>query len=202
VYETVVADAATRSVRVFRPTAFDNSFVLLTDPEWQQTTGVDTLSDLAAHVNAGKTDFTVAVGEDFFTRTDGWNGLTDHYGFKSDQLAALETNLAVVSTGLTYELFRRGEATLLMGFRTDPQIPMLGLEPLEDDRDFFPPYNAVPLAFEPTVEGVAGMESSLDRLGPAVGGLERIRALNRRIVVEDASPRTVAREFLESRGLV
>jgi osmoprotectant transport system substrate-binding protein len=201
-YDAVAADAAEQGITAFPRAEFDNSFALLAPRDWQRETGVETLSELAAHVNSGNTDLSLAIGEDFEGREDGWQGLTDHYGFDADALAALRENLAVVPIGLTYELYQRGDATIVMGFSTDPQIPELDLAVLADDRSFFPPYNPAPMANTASVERTPGMADALDPLGPAIGGCEEMRSLNARVVLGDATPREVAADFLRTEGLI
>jgi osmoprotectant transport system substrate-binding protein len=201
-YDAVAADAAEQGVTVFPRASVDNSFALLAPREWRRETGVETLSDLAAHVNSGNTDLALALGEDFQRRDDGWQGLTDHYGFDPAAVDALRDQLEVVPIGITYELYERGDATVVMGFTTDPQIVDLDLAVLADDRSFFPPYNPAPMANTAAVERTPGMADALASLGPAVGGRDQMRALNARVVLDGEAPRTVATDFLRTEGLV
>jgi glycine betaine/choline ABC-type transport system substrate-binding protein len=198
-YEAVADTARDQGVTVYERAQFDNSFVLLVTPEWRDETGVRTLSDLAAYVNAGNTDFAVALGEDFATRPDGWPGLTDHYGFDQAGVDAIETK--TVSIGIPYDLLARGKVSVGMGFRTDPKIRRQNLVVLADDRDYFPTYNPIPVAHAETADAL-GLGEYLDRLGPALGDVSRMRRLNGRVVLDGESPRTVARSFLEREGLI
>lgn len=200
-YDAVVREAERFGVVVFPRAPFDNSFVLVADRAWSEATGVRSLSDLAAHVSAGNTDFGVAVGNDFRDRPDGWPGLTAHYEFDPAQLAALETNVQTVPVGITYELAARGDASVVMGYRTDPQLSRDSLVVLEDDRDFFPTYNPVPVADATTVERGSRVGRVLARLGARVGDETTIRRLNGR-VVDGTPPAQVARTFLEAQHVV
>lgn len=200
-HDAVVREAEEFGVVVFPRAPFDNSFVLVADRAWSEATGVRSLSDLAAHVSAGNTGFGVAVGNDFRDRPDGWPGLTTHYGFDAAKLDALEANVQTVPIGITYELVARDDASVAMGFRTDPQLGRDSLVVLRDDRDFFPTYNPVPVADAATVTRDSPVGEVLARLGGRVGDEETIRRLNGR-VADGTPPAQVAREFLEAQRVI
>ncbi|MEZ3115131.1 glycine betaine ABC transporter substrate-binding protein [Halobaculum sp. MBLA0147] len=201
-YDAVVEEAAEQGVTVFPRAPFDNTFVMLAGADWRERTGVETLSDFAAYVNAGNTDVDVAVGNDFLDRPDGWPGLVDHYEFDEAALTALDDEISAVPLGITYELYERGDADVVMGFNTDPQIHRTDLAVLTDDRDFFPTYNPIPVADVGVVGPNTRAGERLAELGPAFDGVETIRRLNGRVVVDGDDPATVAREFLENEGLL
>lgn len=198
-YDAVAADAREQGIAAYARAPFNNSFVLLVRPSWQEKTGVRTLSDLAAYINAGNTDFAIALGDDFYNRSDGWPGLTDHYDIETVPLTSVETK--VVAIGVPYDLIAEGRVSVAMGFGTDPQIRRQGLVVLEDDRDYFPTYNPAPFAHAPTAERL-GLGTHLDRLGPAIDGVEEMRRLNGRVILNGEEPQTVARSFLRSSGLI
>jgi glycine betaine/choline ABC-type transport system substrate-binding protein len=198
-YEAVEEDASEQGVAVYERASFDNTFVLVVQPSWQEETGVQTLSELAAYINDGNTDMSVALGEDFATRTDGWPGLLDHYGVEDEHADALEVDQ--VPLGVPYDLLANDRVTVGMGFDTDPHILRQSLAVLSDDEDYFPTYNPAPVAHAETSERT-GLGQYLDRLGPALGGVETIRRLNGRAVLDDEEPRAIARSFLEQEGLI
>ncbi|QCC51866.1 ABC transporter substrate-binding protein [Halapricum salinum] len=196
-FEAVRADAADAGIRAYPPAPFDNSFVLLADPEWAAQTGVETLSEFARRINAGNTDVRIALGTDFARRPDGWPRIVDTYEVRADSLAALESSILEVPLGLTYQLYRDDRATVVMGYATDPQRSRLGLTLLDDDRDVFPTYNPTPMANADAVPADGPVATVLERLGSQIGGFDTIQRLNGRVAIDGEDPQTVARSFIE-----
>jgi osmoprotectant transport system substrate-binding protein len=89
-----------------------------------------------------------------------------------------------------------------MGFSTDPQITDLDITVLEDDENFFPTYNPVPVADAESVPMDSAIGTQLDKLGPAIGGVSTVRELNGRVIQDDERPKTVATDFLTDAGIV
>lgn len=199
-YELVAADARERGLRLAEPSQFSNGYVLVADRDWSERTGVTTISGLTAHIAAGHTDFDVAINEDFYHRRDAWDGITAYYGLEDRQRAAIEDGTFIVtSVGLTYELIGDGRVQVASGFATDPQLDRSSIVTLEDDHDYFLPYQPVPTAHAPTVDAIPDV---LEALAPVVSALdgESMRRLNRQVVVEDKPPNAVAKSYLERQG--
>jgi osmoprotectant transport system substrate-binding protein len=196
-YELAAADARERGLRMAEPASFSNEYVLVADRDWSERTGVETISDLAAHVDAGNAGFGIAVNEDFYHREDAWEGVTEYYGIGPDARERVESGRFVVtSVGLTYELLRDGRAQVASGFDTDPQLDRDSVRTLEDDREYFIPYQPAPTAHAPTV---ADHPVLFESLAPVVSALDEatIRDLNREVLLEGRTARTVAAEFLD-----
>jgi len=198
--ELVAADARDRGIRMAAPASFSNGYVLVADREWSERTGVSTTSEFATRLADGNTDVGVAFNEDFYHRRDGWTGLADYYGVPAETRAAVESGTFVVtSVGLTYELLSEGRAQVASGFATDPQIDRRSLVVLDDDREYFVPYQPAPTAHAPTIEAHPAV---FDALEPVVTALDEatIRRLNGRVVLGDHEPRTVAQSYLAELG--
>lgn len=91
-----------------------------------------TISDLKAVEGAAQPGF----GYEFAERADGWKGLLQHYGLH------FAKSPKTMDLGLTYKALAAGEIDLIAGNSTDGLIDSLGLRALEDDRHFFPAYDA------------------------------------------------------------
>lgn len=199
-YELVESDAQTRGLRLADPAPFSNAYVLVADRGWSDRTGVTTISGLIAHVADGHTDFGVAINEDFYHRRDAWDGIAAYYGLSDRQRAAVENGTFIVtSVGLTYELIDDGRVQVASGFATDPQLDRSSIVVLEDDRDYFMPYQPVPTAHAPTVDAVPAIFEALAPVVSALDG-ETIRRLNRRVSVEGRSANAVAKSHLNGQG--
>lgn len=180
---------------------FNNTFVLMANPDWAEETGVQTLSDLAEHINAGNTDFDIVLTTEYLDRPDGWKGTAEHYGF-ADKLDKLEENISQTGIGLTYQILGKGEADVGLGYNTNPQILKWDLHVLDDNEQFFPIYSPAPLVNEATWESVGDtIKEPLNEIGPTLD-TETIRGLNREVSLEDSSPQKVARSHLKDQGII
>lgn len=179
----------------------DNTYVLTANPDWHEETGVDSLSELAAHVNDGNTDLDQVMNAEFSERDDGWSGLVEHYDFDDDAVDDLAANTSTVDDEVVYQVVGEGEAEIGMGFNTDPRILQFDLHVFEDDEDFFPAYNAAPLVREELLEESPEIEDVLNELTPLLD-TDTIREMNNEVANEDRNPQNVASEFLEDEGLI
>ncbi|MFC7009263.1 glycine betaine ABC transporter substrate-binding protein [Halalkalicoccus salilacus] len=133
---------AEHGLQYLRPASYNNTYGIGANPQWAEETGIETISGLAEHVIQGNTDLTVVLGPEFQERSDGWPGLVKHYGFE-EEVNELDTRS--VSADLTYEIIGQGESEIGMVFTTNPNIEQFDLVVLEDDEEFFLPYNPAPL---------------------------------------------------------
>lgn len=177
---------------------FNNTYVLMANKQWQQETGVETLSDLAEYIEAGNTDFTAVLNAEFQERADGWPGVAEHYGF-DDKLG--DINVQNVDSGLIYQALGQGDGELGVGFNTNPKIIRFDLVTLEDDERFFPIYNPAPLVRNDTLEAAPAIEDALNAIGPELT-TDTIRNLNKRVSIDGENAQTVANEFLSNNGVI
>ncbi len=169
------------------PFGFDNSFALVVRPK-DAAAGLRRISDLGAragHVRLG------CFGE-FVERADGLAGLQRAYGFSLAQ-APVEMDLGLLYTALVSD-----RVDVAVGSVTDGRIAADGLVVLEDDRRYFPPYEAVPVMNAARLDAIPGLAAAIaelsGRLDPAT-----MRRLNHAVDAEHRDPAQVAREWLPSR---
>lgn len=187
------------NLRYLQRANFNNTYALAVRPGWQEETGIETVSDFAEYLNSGNTDLTVVLGPEFAERDDGWQGLIEAYGFSE---AASELNIRKIGANLTYQVLGEGEAEVGMVFTTNPQIKQYDLVVLEDDQNFFPPYNPAPLARPDAVESGSAVEKALNAPMAALDSEETVIELNARIAIDEEDVQTVAIDFLESKGII
>jgi osmoprotectant transport system permease protein len=107
---------------------FNDTFAMIV----RRNSGLRTISDL----KRVESSFQPGFGYEFAERADGWKGLLQHYGLHFAKPPK------TMDLGLTYKALAAGEADLIAGNSTDGLIESLGLQVLDDDRHFFPPYDA------------------------------------------------------------
>jgi osmoprotectant transport system substrate-binding protein len=166
------------------PLGFENTFAMIVRGDDAERLSLRTISDLAAHP-----EFRAAFGYEFMERADGFPGLARTYGL------AFRERPRVMDLGLLYRALVDHQADVVAGNSTDGQIASLALRVLEDDRRYFPPYDAVPVARRAVLERYPGLKGVLDSLGGRISA-DEMRRLNYRVFGVRASSEQVAREFL------
>jgi osmoprotectant transport system permease protein len=166
------------------PLGFNNTFAILVRREDAQRLGLKTISDAAKISSRWRAGF----GQDFMSRADGYPGFTQTYGFRFQEIREMDLSL-------TYRALAEKQIDLIAGNSTDGLIAHYGLYQLEDDRRFFPPYDAVPVVRQAALQSHPSLRGALRRLG-GILSVEEMRQLNYAIDGEKRSAKDVAREFL------
>ena len=169
---------------------FENTYAIAVRRESAEADGLRSLSDLARVSDR----YIGGFSPDFIGRLDGLPGLQAAYGL---QLQAQRSLLQAVK----YEALARGEVDVVDGYSTDGLLDQYDFEVLEDDLDFFPPYQASPLVGRRLWDTRPDVVRALSELAGMLDE-EAMRALNRRVEVEGEALETVAREALTDIGLV
>jgi osmoprotectant transport system permease protein len=190
VLRDVRAGYAPLGLTVAAPLGFNNTFALVLRPETSRRLGIRRLSDLAPHADSLR----VGLFGEFVERADGLPGLMAAYGFR---LAVPPTEMDL---GLLYPALEADRVDVVVGSATDGLIAANDLVVLEDDRHYFPPYDAVPVANTASLARHPGIEAALAALA---GRLDEtaMRRLNLAVDGAHRSPAAVAREFLKASGL-
>ena len=136
----------------------------------------------------------LGVGYEFEQRPDGLPGLSAAYGLKFD--GAPRT----MDLGLLYRALEAHQVDMIAANSTDGPIEALGLTVLEDDRHYFPPYQAVPLVRDEALQRWPQMQTALDALAGKITA-EEMRAMNEAVDGEHRDPAEVVREFRGRKGL-
>jgi len=199
-YETAKKDMTEEHGLTYLERAeFNNTYALALRPGFQEETGLSTISDFAEHLNNGNTDTSVVLGSEFAERSDGWPGLIEAYSFAD---AASDVNIRKISADLTYQVLGEGEADAGMVFTTNPKIQQYDLATLEDDRNFFLPYNPAALVNSETLSDAPEIETALNEPMNALDSEQKVIELNNRISNDGEEVQAVAQDFLESKGII
>jgi glycine betaine/choline ABC-type transport system substrate-binding protein len=162
------------------PLGFDNTFALVVRPD----AGVHTISEAVGPAR----NWTAAFGYEFQQRPDGYPAVARVYRLAFRDVRTMDL-------GLLYRALAERQIDLGVGSATDGLIDALGFRVLTDDRRAFPPYEAVPVVRQATLDRHPGLARALDGLGGTLT-VETMRRLNRAVDADHRAPADVAREFL------
>jgi osmoprotectant transport system permease protein len=122
---------APRGIGVSDPLGFDDTYALAVPAALAAREGLRTISDLTRIPG-----LRFGLSPEFLGRSDGFPGLAARYGLSRDRVQALDH-------GLAYEAVASGSVDVVDVYSTDAKIARYHLLVLEDDRRFFPAYQAV-----------------------------------------------------------
>lgn len=186
VYRAVAGEYVQRfGLEWSKPFGFNNTFAITVRRRDAVQYGLRRISDLARVAPRWKAGF----GYEFLERADGFRGLADAYGLR---FASPPT---AMDLGLTYRALAQGKVDVIAGNSTDGQIEALDLVVLEDDRHYFPPYEAAAVIRQATVRAHPEVAASLAALAGRISDAE-MRRLNALADVEHRDIATIARDWL------
>jgi osmoprotectant transport system substrate-binding protein len=173
------------------PFGFNDTFAMEIRGEDARRLNLKTLSQAAAYAPQWHAGF----GYEFMERPDGYAGLASAYGL---HFAAAPR---VMDLGLLAPALKNHQIDIAAGNATDGLIPALDLFALEDDRHYFPPYEAVAVIRQQTVQQHPEVSAALAELAYKISDQE-MQKLNYALDGERRDAKDVAHEFLRSKGLI
>jgi osmoprotectant transport system substrate-binding protein len=173
------------------PFGFNDTFAMEIRGDDARRLGVKTLSQAAAFAPRWRAGF----GYEFMERPDGYAGLAAAYGL---HFAAPPR---IMDLGLLAPALKGHQIDIAAGNATDGLIPALDLFVLEDDRHYFPPYEAVAVIRQQTLQQHPEVARSIAELGSTISDQE-MQQLNYALDGQHRDVKEVAHEFLRSKGLV
>jgi len=165
------------------PLGFNNTYALAMRGDDARAKGIARLSDLKPHP-----ELNLGLSQEFIGRADGWPGLKRTYELPFDTPRGLDH-------GLAYEAIAQRQVDAIDIYSTDAKIDKYGLAVLEDDKRYFPPYDAV-LLYR------ADLPQRLPRTWAALTALEgrinepAMRAMNAAAELSGKDFPSIAGEFL------
>lgn len=173
------------------PLGFNNTYILATRLELYDDLDLETFSDLSEHTS----DLSFAGSSEFFEREDGFDGLMDEYEYDkfNDQI--------IIDPDLMYLAAQNGDTDVISAFATDARLDEYELKTLEDDKSFFPPYDAAVVIRQEILDANPGLEEDLSKLSGLFTD-EKMRALNGKVNIDGKDDKDVAIEFLKEEGFI
>jgi len=188
VYDAVKAAYKSRfGIDWTQPLGFNNTFAVIVRKADAERLSLKTISDAAPHT----ANWTAGFGYEFIERGDGYPGLAKAYNLR------FSNPPRIMDLGLSYRALADHQVDFIAGNSTDGLINALGLVVLEDDKHYFPPYDAVPLVRQAIIERHPGLQDALAALGGKISE-DEMRRMNYAVDGEHRNVKDVVREFLDS----
>jgi glycine betaine/choline ABC-type transport system substrate-binding protein len=172
------------------PLGFNDTFAIEIRGEDARRLHLQTLSQAANYTPQWRPGF----GYEFMERRDGYKGLVATYGLR------FAAPPRIMDLGLLTRALKDHQVDLIAGNMTDGLIPALDLFVLEDDKHYFPPYEAVAVVREQTLEEYPEIRGALSELGGKISDAE-MRQLNYAVDGQKKDVKQVVADFLRSKGL-
>jgi osmoprotectant transport system substrate-binding protein len=173
------------------PFGFNNTFALEIRGEDARRLNLTTLSQASAYTPQWRAGF----GYEFMERPDGYAGLATAYGLH------FAAQPRIMDLGLLAPALRDRQIDIAAGNATDGLIPAFDLFVLEDDRHYFPPYEAVAVTRQRTLQQHPEVAELLAELGKKITDQE-MQKLNYALDGQRRDVKDVAHEFLRSKGMI
>lgn len=167
---------------------FNNTFAIVIRGEDARHLHLRTISDAARFTPQWRAGF----GYEFMERPDGYQGLARVYGLRFAE------SPRILDLGLLYRALLDHQVDLVAGNSTDGLLSARDLTVLQDDKHYFPPYEAVPVIREDTLKRHPEIRTALEALAGTISDGD-MRRMNYEVVGEHRDAAEVAREFLRSK---
>ncbi|MFF8672035.1 glycine betaine ABC transporter substrate-binding protein [Streptomyces sp. NPDC015242] len=195
-WEAVKKEDAANGLAWLPPSTLDNTYALAMNRRNAEKYGTKTMSDVARLAKSDPGAVRLCVEVEFANRADGLPGMQKRYGM---DLPA--RNVTQMDTGIIYTQTAKGTCPYGEVFTTDGRIKSMDLVVMDDDRKFFPNYNAAPMINARTLKEWPAIA---DVLNPVTARLNNAvaRDLNAKVDVDGEDPHEVALDWLVAEGFV
>ncbi len=191
VYRQVKAEYIQRfDVEWMEPLGFENTFAIVVRGEDARRLKLKTISDVARYAPEWRTGF----GYEFMARPDGFAGLAATYGL------GFSRSPRTMELGLLYRALKEKQVDIVAGNSTDGVIAALDLVVLEDDRHYFPPYQAAAVVRRAVLDRHPELRGALGELA-GLFSEEEMRQLNYAVDGRHRDVKDVVRDFRRAKGL-
>ena len=189
VYQQVKQNYAENfQLEVMPSLGFNNTFAITIRGEDAKRFNLKTISEAAQYTPQWQAGF----GYEFLERADGYAGLAKTYGLKFDKPPQQ------MEIGLMYQALAQKKVDLIAGNSTDGLIPVLNLFILEDDKKYFPPYEAVPIFNQAVLQKYPAVRGAIAQLAGLVSN-EDMQKMNYQVDSQAMTVETVVKDWLRAK---
>ncbi|MGB3642465.1 MAG: glycine betaine ABC transporter substrate-binding protein [Rivularia sp. (in: cyanobacteria)] len=178
------------NLELTEPLGFENTYVMVIRGEDGKKYNIKTMSEAAKY----SPEWGIAFSYEFGEREDGFPGLSKAYNLQFKQ------SPKTMDAGLLYRALNQKMVDMVSGNSTHGQIATLGLLALEDDKKYFPPYEAVPIIRKETLKKYPQLRKTLSQLDGILTTGE-MQKLNYQVEGELRDVKEVVSEFRKAKGL-
>jgi len=171
------------------PFGFDNSFAMVIRGDEARRSSLHTLSEAARQ----KKGWVMGVGYEFLQRPDGFNGLVRAYRLD------IKGEVKTMDLGLLYRALDERQVDMIAASATDGMLSVLDVTVLQDDKHYFPPYEASAVVRMDSLASRPGMREALEALGGKLTN-RAMQKLNYEVDGKHRPLAEVAQEFLNSQS--
>lgn len=191
IYQRVKQEYQKRfGLEVTEPLGFENTFAMVIRGDDARRLHLRNMSDITTLAPKWR----IGVGYEFLERPDGFRGWIERYGLHFAE-PPKEMDL-----GLLYRALAQKQVDIVAGNSTDGVIAAQDLVALEDDRRYFPPYDAVPIVRQDALTRFPGLRAALAELGGKLNAQD-MRRMNYAVDGEQRDVAAVVRAFRQAKGL-
>ena len=178
------------NIEVLNPLGFNNTYTLAMKKDVAEKHNINSFSDLANF----SPDLVLGSTIEFTNREDGYKGLKKSYDMNFKEVKT-------VDGGLRYTSINNNSSDVIDAFSTDGLLKAFDLKVLKDDKNFFPPYHAVPMIKGETLKKYPELGEVINKLSGKLDD-NTMRELNYRVDKLNEDPRKIAEEFLKENALI
>lgn len=181
-----------------KPAPFNNTYALAMPEEQAEKLGVRTLSDLARVMKeqGEKKTHLFAMDPEFAGRPDGLAPMSELYGFHFTR-----DDVRQMDAGLVYTALKNRQVFVGLVYTTDGRLKDFKLRVLQDDKQFFPFYNAAPVMRADLLEKHPELKTLFDPIADLLDD-KTMQALNAQVDIDQEPPQRVAEKFLRGHHLI
>jgi osmoprotectant transport system permease protein len=174
---------------VMKPLGFENTFAMIIRGEDAKKWQIKSLSEAGKYSPQMKAGF----GYEFLERADGYPGLSKTYNLKF-------ANIKQMELGLMYQALKEKQVDFIAANSTDGLIPVLNLVILEDDKKYFPPYQAIPIFNQEIIRKYPELTDTINQLGGKIS-TTAIQKMNYQVDNQSQPVEKVVSTWLKSQQL-
>jgi osmoprotectant transport system permease protein len=174
---------------VMKPLGFENTFAMIIRGEDAKKWQIKSLSEIGKYSLQMKAGF----GYEFLERADGYPGLSKTYNLKF-------ANINQMELGLMYQALKEKQVDFIAANSTDGLIPVLNLVILEDDKKYFPPYQAIPIFNQEILQKYPELTNTINQLAGKIS-TTAIQKMNYQVDNQSQPVEKVVSEWLKSQQL-
>ncbi|GHC64075.1 glycine betaine ABC transporter substrate-binding protein [Streptomyces violaceochromogenes] len=195
-WEAVKKEDAGNGLVWLSPSKLDNTYALAMNQENAKKYGTKTMSEVAKLAKSDPEAVKLCVEVEFANRADGLPGMQKAYG-----MDVPARNITQMDTGIIYTQTDKGSCTFGEVFTTDGRIKSMNLAVMDDDRKFFPNYNAAPMI---NAKSLKEWPAIAEVLNPVTARLDNsvAQTLNAKVDVDGEDPHQVALDWMVKEGFV